>query len=69
MLDLDHLKDITLDDDELMREVVSALIDDTSRQLSLLDAAIRGQDRQRCMKLALDRPIFRHFSDVMMRSS
>jgi hypothetical protein len=32
VLDLHHLKDITLDDDDLMREVVSALIDDTSRQ-------------------------------------
>jgi HPt (histidine-containing phosphotransfer) domain-containing protein len=45
VLDLHHLKDITLDDDDLMREVVSALIDDTSRQQSMLDAAIREHDR------------------------
>jgi HPt (histidine-containing phosphotransfer) domain-containing protein len=52
VLDVHQLKDITLDDDQLMREVLAALIDDTSRQLSLLDAAIREQDSQRCMRLA-----------------
>lgn len=52
MLDVHQLKDITLDDDELMRDVLTALIDDTSRQLSLLDTAIRQQDSQRCMRLA-----------------
>lgn len=52
VLDVHQLKDITLDDDELMRDVLTALIDDTSRQLSLLDTAIRQQDSQRCMRLA-----------------
>ena len=35
-----------------MREVLSALIDDTSRQLVLLNGAIRQQDPQSCMRLA-----------------
>ena len=52
VLDLQQLKDITLDDDDLMREVLSSLIDDTSRQLELLDSAIRHQDRQSCIRLA-----------------
>ena len=35
-----------------MREILAALIDDTSRQISLLDSAIREQDSQKCMRLA-----------------
>jgi HPt (histidine-containing phosphotransfer) domain-containing protein len=52
VLDRDQLREITLDDGELMREIVSALIDDTSRQIQLLDCAIREQDSQKCMRLA-----------------
>jgi HPt (histidine-containing phosphotransfer) domain-containing protein len=52
VLDVHQLKDVTLDDDQLMRDVLTALIDDTSRPLSLLDAAIRQHDSQRCMRLA-----------------
>jgi len=52
ILDRDQLRDITLDDEELMREILAALIDDTSRQLPLLELAIRDQDAQRCMRLA-----------------
>lgn len=52
VLDLDQLKDITLDDEELMREVLTALIDDTGRQLSLLGDAIRMHDSQNCVRLA-----------------
>jgi HPt (histidine-containing phosphotransfer) domain-containing protein len=52
VLDLQQLKDITLDDQELMREVLMALIDDTSQQLGLLDAAIRQQDSAGCRRLA-----------------
>ena len=52
MLDREQLKEITLDDQELMREVLSALIQDTSQQLALLDAAIREQNVDRCMRLA-----------------
>ena len=41
-----------MDDPELMREIVSALIDDTSTQLPLLEAAIRACDGARCASLA-----------------
>jgi HPt (histidine-containing phosphotransfer) domain-containing protein len=51
-LDLRQLRDITLDDDELMREVLTALLDDTSRQVALMDHAIRDRDPQKTMQLA-----------------
>jgi HPt (histidine-containing phosphotransfer) domain-containing protein len=51
-LDRERLRDITLDDADLMREIVAALIDDTSRQIELLDAAIRNQDGPQCARLA-----------------
>ena len=35
-----------------MRQILDALIDDTRRQMLLLDAAIREQDVTRCMRLA-----------------
>lgn len=41
-----------MNDPELMREIVAALVDDTARQLQLLAAAIREGDSQRCMRLA-----------------
>lgn len=52
VLDREQLRDVTLDDEELMREIVAALIDDTSRQMKLLNAAIVEQDVSRCMRLA-----------------
>ncbi len=52
VLDRDQLRDITLDDEDLMREILSALIDDTSRQIRLLEAAIREEDVDRCVRLA-----------------
>jgi HPt (histidine-containing phosphotransfer) domain-containing protein len=52
VLDRHQLRDITLDDDGLMREILSALIDDTSRQIGLLDAAIRRKDAQATRRLA-----------------
>jgi len=51
-LDRDQLRDVTLDDEALMREILAALIDDTSRQMKLLNAAIAEQDVTRCMRLA-----------------
>ena len=35
-----------------MREVLAALLDDTTNQLVLLDAAIRDKDPQKTMRLA-----------------
>ena len=52
VLDRQQLRDITLDDDELMREVIAALLDDTTNQLVLMDAAIRNKDPQKTMRLA-----------------
>jgi HPt (histidine-containing phosphotransfer) domain-containing protein len=51
-LDRDQLRDITLDDQSLMREIVGVLIEDTTRQLVLLQAAIQDEDITRCIRLA-----------------
>jgi HPt (histidine-containing phosphotransfer) domain-containing protein len=52
VLDRQQLRDITLDDPELMREVLASLLDDTARQMRLMDAAIREQDLKQMMRLA-----------------
>ena len=52
VLDRAQLRDITLDDEDLMREIVAALIEDTSRQMPVLESAIRAEDPQKCMRLA-----------------
>jgi len=52
VLDKNQLRDITMDDPELMREIMDALIVDTSQQLGLLEVAIRDQDPTQCMRLA-----------------
>ena len=41
-----------MDDRDLMRELIFALIDDTSKQILLLDAAIREADPVKCARLA-----------------
>jgi HPt (histidine-containing phosphotransfer) domain-containing protein len=52
VLDRQQLRDITLDDNELMREVLAALLDDTSKQVAHIDHAIRNRDPQKTMRLA-----------------
>jgi len=52
VLDKSQLRDITMDDPELMREVLAALLADTSQQMGLLEAAIRAQNVAQCMRLA-----------------
>jgi HPt (histidine-containing phosphotransfer) domain-containing protein len=52
VLDREQLRDVTLNDEDLMREILKTLIDDTSRQIPLLDSAIREADPQRCARLA-----------------
>jgi HPt (histidine-containing phosphotransfer) domain-containing protein len=52
VLDRDQLREVTLDDEELMREVLAALVDDTGRQIPLLASAIREQNSEKCMHLA-----------------
>ena len=52
VLDRQQLREITLDDEDLMREILTALVDDTTQQLLLLDRAIRDRDPQLTMRLA-----------------
>ena len=52
VLDRAQLRDVTLDDEDLMREILATLIDDTSRQMPFLESAIREEDSQKCMRLA-----------------
>jgi HPt (histidine-containing phosphotransfer) domain-containing protein len=52
VLDRDQLRDITLDDRKLMHEILAALLDDTARQLRLLDVAIREHDPRLTIRLA-----------------
>lgn len=52
VLDRDQLREVTLDDDALMREILAALVDDTRRQMVLLDAAIGEQGATRRMRPA-----------------
>ena len=51
-LDLEQLRNITLDDEELMREVLSALLDDTTRQIISLEQAIRSADAKETVRVA-----------------
>ena len=50
--DLEQLREVTLDDDELMGQILTALIDDTARQIPLLEVAIRERDGPKCARLA-----------------
>jgi HPt (histidine-containing phosphotransfer) domain-containing protein len=52
VLDIEQLRDMTLDDGSLMREILAALLDDTARQLTLLDQAIRERNPQATRRLA-----------------
>jgi HPt (histidine-containing phosphotransfer) domain-containing protein len=52
VLNRDQLRDIAMNDADLMRELFSALIDDTSQHIQLLGQAIQDRDRNRCMRLA-----------------
>ncbi len=52
VLDRERLRAVTLDDEELMRDLVSALIEDSTRQMQLLADAIREQDSQATIRLA-----------------
>jgi HPt (histidine-containing phosphotransfer) domain-containing protein len=52
VLDRQQLRDAALDDDQFMRKIVRALIDETSRQIPLLEAAIREKDPSATRRLA-----------------
>ena len=51
-LDKEQLREVTLDDPELMLEILTALVEDTSQQVPLLEGAIQARDAQGCMRLA-----------------
>ena len=52
VLDLAQLEEMTMNDQELMREVLGVMLNDTGSQLLLLDAAIRAGDLPTCRRLA-----------------
>jgi HPt (histidine-containing phosphotransfer) domain-containing protein len=52
VLDLGHLREVTLDDPVLMREVLNALIDDISAQQPLLGDAVSAKDGDNLRRLA-----------------
>ena len=52
VLDLEQLKNITMDDADLMRDILVSLISDTSRQLCALEDAMRAADAKETTRLA-----------------
>jgi HPt (histidine-containing phosphotransfer) domain-containing protein len=52
VLDRSQLRSITMDDEDLMKEVVTALLDDASHQIERLDRAIELADAKECARLA-----------------
>ena len=52
VLDRNQLREVTLEDEELMRELLAALIADTELQIPRIDIAIRNTDQQQCARLA-----------------
>jgi HPt (histidine-containing phosphotransfer) domain-containing protein len=52
VLDFNRLSDVTMNDGELMRELVSTLVDDTSQQIRLLATAVHSKDAWNCARLA-----------------
>jgi HPt (histidine-containing phosphotransfer) domain-containing protein len=52
LLDTDHLYSVTMGDRELMREILSDLVHDTSEQLRLMAAAILSEDSDLCLRRA-----------------
>ena len=52
VLDLEQLKNITMDDADLMRDILVSLISDTSRQLLALERAVSAADATETVRLA-----------------
>lgn len=52
VLDTDQLREMTMDDAGLMRDLLQALLDDTARQLPRLESAIGEANGRQCMQLA-----------------
>ena len=52
VLDINQLRDVCLEDEELMRDLVTSLIDDASKQLAGIEDAVEHGDGTRCARLA-----------------
>ena len=52
VLDFSQLRNVTLNDEALMREVVDALVIEVSRQIEGLSRAVQRGDIQACVKVA-----------------
>jgi HPt (histidine-containing phosphotransfer) domain-containing protein len=52
VLDREQLREVTLDDEDLMRQLLAALIEDTEKQMPLLEVAIQATDGPQCARLA-----------------
>jgi len=52
VFDIDQLRNVCMEDQELMRELASALIDDATQQIPVLQQAIEQADGSGCARLA-----------------
>ena len=52
ILDMEQLKSITMDDPEMMHYLVTALVEDTGKQIAEITQAIEHSDVTRCGRLA-----------------
>jgi HPt (histidine-containing phosphotransfer) domain-containing protein len=52
VLDREQLREVTLDDEDLMRMLLCALIEDTEKQIPLMELAIQQTDGPQCARLA-----------------
>lgn len=52
LLNYDQLRNATMDDEQLMREILSAVVEDMSVQIESLANAIGRQDAEDCKRLA-----------------
>jgi len=52
VLDVSQLRNVTLNDETLMREVVVALVSEVSQQIEGLSRAVQQGDTQACIKVA-----------------
>jgi len=52
VLDVSQLRNVTLDDEALMREVVDALVSDAAQHIAELRRAVERGDLQACIRVA-----------------
>jgi len=52
VFDINQLRNVCMEDSELMRELVTALIDDATKQLPTLSDAVEHADATRCARVA-----------------